>query len=182
MNNLKYSDDFYRYFGRKNKIKDIKFLFLNPGLRFIYFYRKYNSTKIFFLKKLYRIILLYIQAEYGIEINPKLKIGKGFYIGHPFNITVNLNAILGENINIHKGVTIGQENRGKRKGVPIIGNKVWIGVNSTIVGKIKIGNNVLIAPNTYVNRDIPDNSIVIGNPCKIIENIEATKDYINNIV
>ena len=103
-------------------------------------------------------------------------------MGHPFNITINPNAILGENINIHKGVTIGQENRGGRKGTPIIGNKVWIGVNSTIVGRIKIGNNVLIAPNTYINRDIPDNSIVVGNPCKIIENIEATKDYINNVV
>lgn len=71
---------------------------------------------------------------------------------------------------------------GGRKGTPIIGNKVWIGVNSTIVGRIKIGNNVLIAPNTYINRDIPDNSIVVGNPCKIIENIETTKDYINNVV
>ena len=40
----------------------------------------------------------------------------------------------------------------------------------------------MIAPNSYVNRDIPDNSIVVGNPCKIIENIDATKDYINNIV
>lgn len=182
MNQLNYSDDFYRYFKRKCKASDIKYLILNPGIRFIYFYRRYNFTKIKILKKLYKIILIFIGLKYGIEINPNTKIGKGFYLGHPFNITINPNVILGENINIHKGVTIGQENRGKRKGTPIIGNKVWIGVNSVIVGKIKIGNNVLIAPNTYVNRDIPDNSIVIGNPCKIVENINATKDYINNIV
>lgn len=51
-----------------------------------------------------------------------------------------------ENCNIHKGVTIGQENRGKRKGTPVIGDEVWIGINATIVGKISIGSDVLIAP------------------------------------
>lgn len=89
---------------------------------------------------------------------------------------------IGKNCNIHKGATIGQENRGKRKGTPVIGNNVWIGINSTIVGKVVIGDDVLIAPNTYVNRDIPSHSIVIGNPCKVIPNEEATKNYINYII
>ena len=71
---------------------------------------------------------------------------------------------------------------GGRKGVPKIGNNIWIGVNVTIVGNIEIGNNVLIAPNSFVNIDIPDNSIVIGNPCKIIFKENATEDYINNKV
>ena len=103
-------------------------------------------------------------------------------MGHPYNITINEKVVLGKNINIHKGVTIGQENRGQRKGVPSIGDCVWIGVNSTIVGKITIGNDVLIAPNTYVNRDIPSHSIVMGNPCKIFVSQNATADYINNKV
>lgn len=82
------------------------------------------------------------------------KIGKGLYIGHPYGITVNGGAILGNNINLHKGVTIGQENRGNRKGVPTIDDCVWIGINSTIVG-----NDVLIAPNSYVNCDVPSHSM-----------------------
>ena len=77
---------------------------------------------------------------------------------------------------------IGQENRSERKGCPVIGNKVWIGTNSTIVGSIKIGDNVLIAPNTFVNCDIPSNSIVFGNPAIIKENMHATDSYINNII
>lgn len=182
MNTLKFSQDFYRYFGRECKNKDILKVIFNHELRFNYFFRKYQNSNNKFLKLFYKIFIRQIRLKYGIEISPNTKIGKGFYMGHPFDITINPNVILGENVNIHKGVTIGQENRGERKGTPIISNKVWIGVNSTIVGRIKIGNNVLIAPNTYVNRDIPDNSIVVGNPCKIIENIEATKDYINNIV
>lgn len=182
MKEIKFSEDFYRIYRRKFRLRDFKILLLDPGLNFLYFYRKYNKSNSKIKKIFFKIVLNKIRLKFGIEISPETKIGKGCYIGHPFNITINPKALLGENVNIHKGVTIGQENRGKRKGVPIIGNKVWIGINSTIVGKIKIGNNVLIAPNTYVNRDIPDNSIVMGNPCKIIESVDATKDYINNIV
>ncbi|WP_366145427.1 hypothetical protein [Duncaniella sp.] len=81
-------------------------------------------------------------------------------------------------VNIHKGVTIGQENRGKRKGTPIIGSYVWIGINSTIVGSITIGDDVLIAPNTYLNRDVPAHSIVFGNPAIIKPTKNATAHYI----
>lgn len=103
-------------------------------------------------------------------------------MGHPFGITINPNASIGENCNIHKGVTIGQENRGKRKGAPTIGNCVWIGINSTIVGGVNIGDDVLIAPNTYVNIDIPSHSVVFGNPCIVKHKDNATEGYINNKV
>ena len=66
--------------------------------------------------------------------------------------------------------------------MPTIGNNVWIGINATIVGKINIGNDVLIAPNSYINCDVPDHSIVIGNPCKIIRKDDATEFYIENKV
>lgn len=67
-------------------------------------------------------------------------------------------------------------------GTPVIGDKVWIGVNATIVGAIKIGNDVLIAPNAYVNCDVPDHSIVFGNPCIIKHRDNATEDYINRTI
>ena len=146
-----------------------------------FFYRmaqKYpNPIKIFC-----KIMLRITSFLYCVELSANTEIGKGLYIGHPYGITINPNAILGNNINLHKGVTIGQENRGKRKGVPIIGNCVWIGINSTIVGKITIGDDVLIAPNTYVNIDIPSHSIAFGNPCIIKSRENATEGYINNKV
>ena len=110
------------------------------------------------------------------------KIGEGLYFGHPYCITINPSVIIGKNCNIHKGVTIGQENRGERKGTPVLGSNVWIGVNSTIVGKITIGNDVLIAPNSFVNKDIPDHSIVFGNPCIVKYKENATDRYINRTV
>ncbi len=115
-----------------------------------------------------------------IEISSRCQIGGGLYIGHPYCITINEKAIIGENCNIHKGVTIGQENRGKRKGTPTIGSCVWLGINSTVVGNITIGDDVLVAPNTYVNCDIPSHSVVFGNPCIIRQRDNATESYINN--
>lgn len=88
--------------------------------------------------------------------------------------------MIGQNCNIHKGVTIGQESRGKRKGSPIIGNKVWIGVGAVVVGKITIGDDVMIAPNSFVNTDIPPHSVVFGNPYIIKHKENATEGYILN--
>ena len=115
MNSLKFSQDFYRYFGRECKNIDILKVIFNHELRFNYFFRKYQNSNNKFLKLFYKIFIRQIRLKYGIEISPNTKIGKGFYMGHPFNITINPNAILGENVNIHKGVTIGQENRGGKK-------------------------------------------------------------------
>lgn len=144
------------------------------------YYRKSQESNLRPLKFFYKCVFSVLKRHRYIELSVDTRIGSGLYIGHPMGITINPKAILGKNINIHKGVTIGQENRGKRKGVPIIGNEVWIGINSTIVGNVSIGNDVLIAPNSYVNCDVPDHSIVIGNPCIIKHRDNATEDYINN--
>lgn len=144
------------------------------------YYRKAYGAKNILLSYIYRALFAWYKSKNHIDLYYKTQIGEGLYIGHPYGITINAETILGKNVNIHKGVTIGQENRGKRKGTPIIGNEVWIGINATIVGAIKIGDDVLIAPNTFVNCDIPDHSIVFGNPCMIKHCDNATATYINN--
>lgn len=70
----------------------------------------------------------------------------------------------------------------RQRKVRVLGDCVWLGVNSTIVGGVRLGNDVLVAPNTYVNCDVPSHSIVIGHPCKIISRDGATDEYINNRV
>lgn len=129
------------------------------------------------MKRYYIHKLTKYRLKYGLEIPYNTKIGKGLYLGHAFNITINGNAVIGDYCSIHKGATIGQENRGRRKGCPTIGNKVHIGINAAIVGKITIGDDVMIAPNTYINCDVPSHSVVLGNPCKIIHRENATENY-----
>lgn len=152
----------------------------NHSLRFLWLLRKVQSGV--FLDFLWRVLFNNMVSRYGLEIHENAEIGEGLYLGHAFGITVNSAAKLGRNINLHKGVTIGQENRGKRKGAPTVGDEVWVGVNSTIVGNITIDSDVLIAPNTFVNFDVPSHSIVVGNPAKIISCQDATKGYINRRV
>lgn len=150
-------------------------------LRFIRYLRKSQRHK-GLIRMFYRFLIQRMTLKYGLEIPWNLKVGKGLYLGHAFNITINPKAEIGEWCNIHKGVTIGQQNRGKLKGAPKIGSYVWIGVNSTIVGKVEIGDDVLIAPGAYVNCDVPSHSVVIGNPCQIHHKDNATEGYINNVI
>lgn len=150
--------------------------------KFHAYFRKAQCCKNKFLGLYYRYRFSRIRNKYGIEISAKNQIGKGLYIGHPYAITLNPAVIMGENCNIHKGVTIGKENRGTRKGTPKIGNNVWIGINATIVGNITIGDDVLIAPNSFVNCDVPSHSVVFGNPCIIKSKDNATEGYINHTV
>jgi serine O-acetyltransferase len=173
--------DFYRESGKWLSTFKIWAKCINPNLHFIYVLRKaqkYKSTPV--LKMIWKFILRHYQIKYGFQIYPETEIGEGFYLGHWGSLVINPKVKIGKNCNIAQGVTIGQQNRGKNEGFPIIGNEVWIGTNAVIVGGINIENNVLIAPNSYVNFNVPANSVVMGNPGKIYPKEDATEGYINN--
>ena len=167
-----YSADLGRYGGGKilAYIRIWHFLYRKAQTR-------KNPLSRFFYKALFRLH----SRKRGIEIPTCCQIGKGLYVGHFYNVTINGDAVLGENCNIHKGVTIGLEARGSRIGSPMIGNCVSIGINASVVGKISIGDDVIIAPNSFVNCDIPSHSVVFGNPCIIKHRDHATEGYIGNL-
>lgn len=150
--------------------------------KMLVFFRKAQNSSNILSKWIYRILFGFCKHRCLCDISINLNLGEGAYFGHPYCIVINPKTVIGKNVSIHNGVTIGKENRGTRKGTPIIGNKVWIGANAVIVGKITIGNDVLIAPNAFVNFDIPDHSIVIGNPAKIVYRKNATEHYSTNTV
>lgn len=149
---------------------------------FHFLYRKAAVVSFTPMRLLYKALFRIWANRRGLEITANNQIGGGIYIGHAYNITINSRAKIGCNCNIHKGAVIGQANRGKRKGYPTIGNRVYIGINSVIVGKVTIGDDVMIAPNSFVNVDIPSYSVVFGNPCVIKHRDWATEEYVNNIV
>lgn len=154
-----------------------------PGfyLRIFHFlYRKASVTSFTSIKIFYKTAFRVWANRRGLELSANQQIGGGLYLGHAYNITINGKATIGRNCNIHKGVVIGQTNRGGQKGTPSIGNQVWIGINSAIVGKITVGDDVLIAPNSFVNVDVPSHSVVYGNPCVIKHRDWATEGYINH--
>jgi|WetSurMetagenome_2_1015567.scaffolds.fasta_scaffold00011_12 serine O-acetyltransferase len=171
--------DLYRYVPGPFSIKNLFIGLRSQGFRYMFFKRKLEACKRKGIRwLLLKIVLRHYTYKYGFQIGAK--IGRGFYIGHFGTIVISSEAVIGENCNVASGVTIGVTRRGKEKGAPVVGNNVWIGTNAVIVGGIKIGNNVLVAPGAFVNFSVPDNSIVIGNPGIIKPSVEATYGYINN--
>ena len=174
--------DLYRYLNCEySLITFFRGLFI-PGFRYTYFLRKASTKRKGSISWIfYKIFLRHYSHQYGFQIPISAKIGQGFYIGHSGTIIVSENAVIGINCNIAAGVTIGQTNRGHKSGSPHIGNYVWMGTNAVIVGGIHIGNDVLVAPGAFVNFDVPDHSVVIGNPGEIISRANATESYIEFI-
>jgi len=125
-----------------------------------------------------RLLYGHYTFKYGISISPTTPIGSGLYIAHFGGIVVNTDASIGKNCNLSHGITIAQTNRGKRKGVPVIGDNVYIGPGAKIIGRITVGNNVAIGANCVVTRDVPDNAVVVGIPARIIS-YAGSEGYVN---
>lgn len=173
------ASDLYRHFGLKGTGGFLKGLSY-PGFRYTYLLRKVSQhKKKSFAGFCYKVLLRRYRFRYGFEISPQAIIGDGFYLTSHCSTVIIGPVTMGKNCNVSHGVTIGRGIAGERKGRPTIGDNVWIGPGSVIVGKINIGNDVLIAPNTLVNFDVPDHSVVIGSPGKILAKENPTRDYIH---
>ena len=179
--NIEFSKDLYRYYGKKGETF-VNRLLRPTELKYIALFRKAQSCKFMPFKLYYTLRLKLMSYKTHIQIPARTKIGEGFYIGHSGRVIIHPEAVLGKNMNVGTGVTIGYENRGARKGAPVFSGNCWIGTNAVVVGNVKIGEDVMIAPLTFVNFDVPPHSIVIGNPAKIIHKENATKDYICDTV
>lgn len=173
-------EDLYRYEGKRSRKLSVKlkYLFCVPGFTYVFFFRHASQSRFRFSRLFWSVFLHLTKVITHIQIPVCTKIGRGFRIVHFGHIVINPNAVIGENFNISQGCLIGNA-QGKKAGVPTIGNNVCMNANSVIVGNAHIGNDVLIAPGAFVNFDVPDNSVVIGNPGKIITKDDSpTSKYI----
>lgn len=172
-------EDLYRYEGERchHLLTQIRYYLFTPSFRYLYFLRHAQCantvTRLYWCWRLKKC-----SFQYGIQIPYQTRIGKGLRIAHWGTIVVNPNSIIGEDCTLAQGGLIGNA-QGKREGAPIIGDRCYISANAMVIGGVKVGNDVLIAPGAFVNFDVPDNSIVIGNPGKIIERQDSpTSKYI----
>lgn len=179
--------DLYRYGGAADGRALLTAYLRTPGFRYTFYLRKvayYGARKRGFglLPYLYnRLWLNHYRFRYGFEISPTTAIGPGLYLGHFGGVVISPFAVLGRNVNVAQGVTIGAASRGARKGAPVLGDRVWVGANAVIVGRVTIGDDALIGPGAYVNFDVPAMSIVIGNPGQIVSQ-SGSVGYINNVL
>jgi len=152
--------------NRQNfKAQLVLFLF-----RLVQAINKYTFTKIIFFPYL-MLYRFWVEWGWGIELPRKLTIGKGLSLYHGQALVVNKGTIIGEHCSLRNSTTIGHKKLadGTFSRCPVIGNNVDIGANVCIIGDITIGDNVIIGAGTVVTKDIPANSVVVGNPARILE-------------
>lgn len=152
-----------------------KSFFTNYSFRATLFYRIMNYQ---FLQKgkISKFILILSYMFNKVHIPYNARIGGGLFIPHAECIILHENCIIGDNTTILHGVTIGgnifKEKNGRRS--PTIGNNVLIGAGAKILGPVSIGNNSMIGANAVVINDIPEKSVAVGIPAKVVKETEKT--------
>lgn len=132
-------------------------------------WQRRNPAARWFASKLYGLLKVLILNVTKIWIPPQTTIGKDFHIVHAEgSLSIHPDAVIGDRCGVMHNVTIGT-NMGP--GAPVIGDDVFIGVNSTVLGPITVGDRVRIGANTSVTTNVPSDSIVIGSPGKIFKRL-----------
>lgn len=179
---MKHSQNVRSFFGRwKHEMVTNPINYVNITYKYVVNlrYAEYHHNNSLFVGKrslvgIYHTLLTFfyfrqlklISFKTGIQIPPNT-IGAGLTIFHYGTIIVNPYAKIGSGAVLNPGVTIG--NKHGRYDTPEIGDNVTFGTGAKVIGPIKVGNNVTIAPNAVVVKDVPDNAIVAGVPAKIIK-------------
>ena len=176
----------YRDHRFENRIAYLKKYFLYPEIELACKYRKasfYTKSNNKLLKYCWLLRWRSIRKYEQCQISLNATIGAGMRFVHvgprviTAHVKIGIDCMIGINVIIGYGYSYAKQEWGE----PIIGDRVYIGHNTSIVGSIKIGNDVLIAPNAFVNRDVPDNCIVIGNNIHVPKE-KPTMPYINDLL
>lgn len=163
----------------------LEVLFLYQGLHALIYHRiahfLYRLRFYFFARSLSQ----FARFITGIEIHPGAKIGKRFFIDHGMGVVIGETAIIGDDVLLYQGVTLGGTGLEKGKRHPTIGNNVVIGGGAKVLGNITVGDNSYIGANSVVIKDVPPNSTVVGVPGKITKQdgkkIEINLDHIHTL-
>ncbi len=133
----------------------------------------YYKISHYFYERKHLILARYIsekaKRKTGIEIHPGATIGKRLFIDHGTGVVIGETAIVGNDVTLFHGVTLGGTGKEKGKRHPTIGNNVFIGSGAKILGNIVIGNNVKIGANAVILKNVPSNVTIVGVPGKIVK-------------
>ena len=153
-----------------------------PGVKAIFFHRIANFFAIAKFHLVARIISQISRFFTGIEIHPKAKIGKNLFIDHGMGVVIGETSEISDNVTIYHNVTLGgtspsintNEQRNSKRH-PTLEENVVVGSGAQILGPVVIGKNSLIGANAVVTKDVPEKSIMAGNPAKKIG--DATRGF-----
>ncbi len=176
--------DLYRKKARSDTRTLLTALFTDSAFKHTFWFRTASfvwgrPALRYTLYPLVRTIYRHYQHKHCVWIPPATQIGPGIFLEHLSDIFINGRAVIGKNCNIANGVTVGQTNRGPRKGYPRIGDNVFIGPGAKILGAVTVGNNVAIGANCVVVKDVPDNAVIAAQPGEVIS-YRGSSGYVDN--
>ena len=140
-----------------------------PGFHAVVFHRMAHWLWKKSVPLLPRIISHLSRFLTGIEIHPGARIGSFFFIDHGMGVVIGETTIVGNNVTLFQGVTLGGTGKEKGKRHPTLGNNIVVGVGAKILGNIVIGDNVKIGANSVVLESVPPDSTVVGVPGRIVK-------------
>ena len=149
-------------------------VFLYPSFKAMLYYRVAHKQYVKGHYFLARLISQRAVRKTGIEIHPGAQIGKGFFIDHGTGVVIGETAIIGDNVTLYQGVTLGGTGKEHGKRHPTIGNNVMISTGAKILGSFKIGDNSKIGAGSVVLEEVPPNSTVVGVPGRVVKRFDAT--------
>lgn len=147
---------------------ELEVILCYPGLHAICAYRFTHWLWNHQLKLLARWLSQVARLLTGIEIHPGAQIGRRLFIDHGMGVVIGETAIVGDDVTLYQGATLGGTGKEKLKRHPTIGNGVVIGAGAKILGNIRVGDNSRVGAGSVVLRDVPDDSTVVGVPGHII--------------
>ena len=141
---------------------------LYPGLHAVWGYRIAHWFWVRKMKLFGRLVSQTTRAFTGIEIHPGATIGKGLFIDHGMGVVIGETAILGNNVTLYHGVTLGGVSISKGKRHPTLGDNVVVGAGAKVLGNIYLGEGSRVGANAVVVKSVPENSVVVGVPGQIV--------------
>ena len=165
----RYREEFNVIKERDPAIKSKWEVLLYPSFKVMMKYRKAHKL---YLKGHYfraRRISQKAARKTGIEIHPGAKIGKGFFIDHGTGVVIGETTIIGDNVTLYQGVTLGGTGKECGKRHPTIGNNVMISVGAKVLGSFTVGDNSKIGAGSVVIEEVPPNCTVVGVPGRIVK-------------
>lgn len=147
-------------------------VFLYPSFKAIIRYRL--AHKLYMNKHYFwaRWISQRTARKTGIEIHPGATIGKGLFIDHGHGVVIGETAIVGDNVTLFQGVTLGGTGKEKGRRHPTLQDNVMVGVGAKILGSFTIGENSKIGAGSVVVKEVPPNCTVVGVPGKIVKRLD----------
>jgi serine O-acetyltransferase len=139
-----------------------------PGLRAVWAHRIHHWLWCRNWKLLSRMLSQVTRFWTGIEIHPGARIGRRVFIDHGMGVVIGETAIVGDDVTLYQGVTLGGTGKEEGKRHPTLRNCVFVGNNANILGNITIGENSRVGAGSVVVRDVPPDSTVVGVPAHVV--------------